>query len=164
MVIRFTYLIIILLFYSCVTKRIEFRDIEKQIDLIDNKQVIKDSAFLINGIYLNIDFYSKLIELESIKSGKDIFTIDQKDKKKISLSKNYSDIRKLIEPIDIQLVRFFQNEFGIENPDKNILSKSLVFKNKIFVEFISDLGENAFVLELVTCNVVEVQTAFIIID
>ena len=82
----------------------------------------------------------------------------------MSLSKNYRVTKEVIEPIDIKLIEFFQDKFGIDNPGKQIFNRSLVYKNRIFVEFINDLGVNAFVFELIERNVLVVEIAFILAD
>ncbi|MBP7839601.1 MAG: hypothetical protein KA023_10175 [Bacteroidales bacterium] len=165
MVKRYIYITItIMILTSCGYKRIIFIDIEKQLDLITSNQVVKDSSFLKNGIYLNTDFYPILIASDSSRLRKEVFIIDEKDKIKVSLSKNYRVTKEVIEPIDIKLIEFFQDKFGIDNPGKQIFNRSLVYKNRIFVEFINDLGVNAFVFELIERNVLVVEIAFILAD
>lgn len=165
MVIKYVFATItIMIITSCGPKKIAFIDIEKQLDLINRNQVLKDSSFLTNGIYLNSNFYTKLIASDSIRHGKEVFIIDEKDKKKVFLSKSYSVTTEIINPIDIKLVEFLQDSFGLEDPGKHIFNKSLVYKNRIYVEFITDLAVYAFVFELVESNVVVVEIAFILID
>lgn len=149
---------------SCMPKRITFIDLEKQADLKRRHQIVDDSAFLKNGIYLNVDFYSDFIGSDSIVLKKEIFIIDKNDKTKVLLSRNYENTKEILEPIDVKLIEYFYNNFGIENPDKIILKKSLVYKERIYVEFVSESAVSAFVLELFERNIVMVELAFILID
>lgn len=153
-----------IIFHSCVNNRITYIDLEKRLEPTNRNRVVKDSSFLKNGIYLNTDYYDKLISLYSIRHKKEVFIIDEKDKKKLFLSNNYKDVKDIIEPIDIRIVEYFRENYGIELPNIQIHNKSLVYRNRIFVEFVTDLGTGGFVLELIESDMVEVKLAFILVD
>lgn len=132
----------------------------------DSSQQKRD---LIRFLYLKPDLvdtviilYPKLLTDRQRESG--YFLIDERDKFKIDLQKQYTSVEELIVNIDDRITRLLKQKFGISNPREDLGQKVLIYEGTAFVEFFGSHSVHALTFELKPKNQLIIGLAYVVVD